>query len=126
MSSFSRPILGYRQEIQNQPDRSEALKNLIQTLGTTSQPVTISIPTWAKGVRLYPVTNYILYGIDETPVLGTSGYSASIDGTSASGVGGVAVENQVREVVFQNGDDKPENLVLLATTNSSVVRITFF
>lgn len=122
----SRPTKGFSHEIQQQPRRNGALKNLIQTLGTTSQPVTITVPTWAKGVELYPVTNYILYGIGETPALGTSAYAASINGTSGSAVGGVAIENQVKEIIFQNGSDFPASIVLLATTNGSVVRITFF
>lgn len=109
--------------------RNGALYCARQTLGTTSQVVAVTIPSWAQGVKLYPNSTALTYAIDEDPVAITAvGYSASVTATTSYGIGGQALASLWTEVFFEGGggETRPTTLRMRPATNSSTVDIVFF
>lgn len=125
-----KPITGITTDVQDVANaRAGQLQSARQTLGSTTQVVSIDIPSWARAARLYPNSTGLQYAIDEDPVTITAvGYSASITASSAYGVGAVAPAGSWTEVRFDDGKGgttRPSTLRLLAATSSSTVDIIF-
>lgn len=110
--------------------RYAALKCARQTLGTTAQVTTITIPSWAQGVKFYPNSTALTYAIDEDPVAITAvGYSATITADTAYGLGGQALASAWTEIFFEDGSGgttKPTAIRMRPATSSSTVDIVFF
>lgn len=123
-----------RNDVQEVQDVSKARYGELlcarQTLGTTSQICAVAIPSWAKGVKLYPNTTALTYAVDEDPVAITAvGYSASVTATSSYGIGGQALASLWTEVTFNDGSGgatRPTTLRMRPATSSSTVDIVFF
>jgi len=118
------------QEVQDTSKaRYGALKCARQTLGTTAQVTTITIPSWAQGVKFYPNSTALTYAIDEDPAAITAvGYTATVTADTAYGVGAQAMASAWTEVFFENGGgaSRPTTIRMRPATSSSTVDIVFF
>jgi hypothetical protein len=126
----NKAVKNYVQEVRDTPKaRNAALKCGRQTLGTTAQICSIAIPSWAVGVRFYPNSTALTYAIDEDPVAITAvGYTASVTGDTAYGIGGQALPSLWYEVIFEDGSGgsiRPSTIRMRPATNSSTVDIVF-
>lgn len=125
-----KPITGITTDVQDVANaRAGHVLSARQTLGSTSQVVSIAIPSWARAARLYPNSTGLQYAVDEDPVAITAvGYAASVTATTSYGVGAVAPASTWTEVRFDDGKGgttRPSTLRLLAATGSSTVDIIF-
>lgn len=127
----NKPVRGTTQPIVPFPFAGAgALLCARQTLGTTSQVCSLAVPSWAKGVAIYPNSTGLVYAIDEDPVTITAvGYTASVTPATAYGIGGHAVQTLWTTIYFcdgVNGSTQPTTLRMRPDSNSSTVDVVFF
>lgn len=103
---------------------SGELVSLQVTLSGTPGTVTeIALPSYARGVRLYPYTNGVRFAIDEAPAaIATS--AATTIGASAFAVGGIAQPDQWEVRLLDSTDGHA--LQLSSADASTVVDIEVF
>lgn len=101
------------------------------TLSATAGLVsTVTVPSWAKGFRLYPRSNHIRFSVQigtterAVEAVGTATAGAAVSTTTVN-VGGIA-KNDVWETRLLPADNRPRYIYLRSTTTSVVVDLEFF